>query len=444
MRIVIVGAGSIGTHLAKYLSGEKMDIFIIDKDATKLTMLDSEYNLMTIAGDGSAFSTLRQAEVSKSELFIAVTDSSERNIVMCGLAKSMGAKLTVARVFRQDYIEPGNLEVLHKMGVDNAIFPEYLLARGINEALKHPWTKSWYEFNKGKMVIVGIRLTENSPIIGKYLRDLHPGQRFFHVVAIRRHFTTLIPNGNTMLEVNDILYVTINSENQEKLGFVTGKRPFEIRKVLIVGGGKTVEMTLQTAPKTLKFTVIDNDMERAQNLIRQCPGCDVIVGEASEPNVLEEAGAGEADAFVSLTESSEGNILSCLIAKDLGIRKTIANIEHPSYFNMGESFHIGTIINKQMQMANTIFQLLIDSGSFSSKCLVLPDADVVRLEIKKGSKVTSAPIKDLKIPEEITFAGYIRNGQSDVITGQTLLQAGDLALVVCLKGGLQKAQKLFN
>ena len=294
------------------------------------------------------------------------------------------------------------------------------------------------------MVIVGIRLTENSPIIGKYLRDLHPGQRFFHVVAIRRHFTTLIPNGNTMLEVNDILYVTINSENQEKLGFVTGKRPFEIRKVLIVGGGKTVEMTLQTAPKTLKFTVIDNDMERAQNLIRQCPGCDVIVGEASEPNVLEEAGAGEADAFVSLTESSEGNILSCLIARDLGIRKTIANIEHPYYFNMGESFNIGTIINKQMQMANTIFQLLIDSGSFSSKCLVLPDADVVRLEIKKGSKVTSAPIKDLKIPEEITFAGYIRNGQSDVITGQTLLQAGDLALVVCLKGGLQKAQKLFN
>ena len=176
----------------------------------------------------------------------------------------------------------------------------------------------------------------------------------------------------------------------------------------------------------------------------QCPGCDVIVGEASEPNVLEEAGAGEADAFVSLTESSEGNILSCLIAKDLGIRKTIANIEHPYYFNMGESFNIGTIINKQMQMANTIFQLLIDSGSFSSKCLVLPDADVVRLEIKKGSKVTSAPIKDLKIPEEITFAGYIRNGQSDVITGQTLLQAGDLALVVCLKGGLQKAQKLFN
>lgn len=444
MRIVIVGAGTTGTHLAKYLSGEKMDIYIIDKDTSKLSLLDTEYNLMTIEGDGTAFSTLRQADVGKSELFIAVTDIAERNIVICGIAKSMGAQMTVARVDRHDYIEPHNLEALHAMGVDNAIFPEYILAKGINEALKHPWARNWYEFNKGEMIIVGIRLADNAPIAGKYLRDLAQRQRFFHVVAIRRHFTTLIPNGDTQLQPDDILYVTISSSDQEKLALMTGKHLYDIKNVLISGGGKIVEMTLETAPKTFKFTVIDNDFNRAQELIRQCQACDVIVGEVGDPNVLEEAEVGKADAFVSLTETSEGNILKCLMAKDLGIRKTIADIEHPYLFNMGESFNIGTILNKQMQMANTIFQLMIDSESLSSKCLVLPDADVVRLEIKAESKITSVPIKDLKIPEGITFAGFIWHNQSEVITGQTVLQVGDQILVVCLKGSLKKVQKLLN
>lgn len=444
MRIVVVGAGSVGTHLAKYLSGEQMDIFVVDKDAHKLSMLDSEYNLMTVLGDGSEFVTLRHAEVHKADLLIAVTDATERNIVICGIAKSMGAKMTVARVDRQDYIEPGNVEALHKMGVDNAIFPEYLIAKGIIEALKHPWTRSWYEFNYGKMIMVGLRITEKAPIAGKYLRELSPDERFFHIVVIRRRFTTLIPNGDCQLLPNDILYVTAKSEDQKRLALIAGKQPFEIKDVLISGSGKTVEMTINQAPKNLRFTVVDADLERVQNLLHHCPGCDVIVGDASEPSVLEEAGVSKADAFISLGEITEGNILSCLVAKDLGIKKTVAHIEHPYFFNMGESFNIGSIVNKQMLMANTIFQLIVDSGSFTSKCLVLPDADMLRLEIKSGSKLASAPVKDLKLPKEITFAGVIRDNQGGVITGQTQLREGDNVLVVCLKGGMQKAKQLFN
>jgi len=163
MRIIIVGAGTTGTHLAKYLLGEQMDIFVIDKDASRLSALDSEYNLMTIEGDATAFAMLRQTEVEKCDLFITVTDSAERNIVICSIAKSMGARMTVARVDRYDYLEPHNQDVLRTMGVDNAIVPEYLLARGIIDALKHPWTRNWYEFNNGKMILVGIRLAADAP-----------------------------------------------------------------------------------------------------------------------------------------------------------------------------------------------------------------------------------------------------------------------------------------
>lgn len=444
MRITIVGAGSVGTHLAKYLSGEHMDIFIIDKDAGKLAMLDAEYNLMAVVGDGTAFSTLRQAEVDKCELFIAVTDVAERNVVSCGMAKSMGAKMTVARVDRFDYMEKHNQEVMHSMGVDKIIFPEFLISRSIIESLSHSWTRNWYEFNHGEMILVGVRLADNSSLSGKCLRDLEFSNRFFHVVAIRRNFVTLIPNGNCQLLPNDVLYIAASASMQEEVALLTGKKSFDIKHVLITGGGKITEMTLNNAPKSFMFTVVENNVERAQELARNCPNCDVIHGEPSEYDVLEEAGIKSADAFVALANTSEGNILSCLMARDMGVRRTIAEVERQQFLTMAESFNIGAVLNKQMLMANAIFQILIDAGSLSSKCLVLPGAEVVRLEIKKGAKITTALVRDLKIPEEITFAGLIRDGQSELVTGQTLFVPGDHVLVVCLKGALQKAKKLFG
>lgn len=444
MRITIVGAGSVGTHLAKYLSGEHMDIFIIDKDASKLAMLDAEYNLMAVVGDGTAFSTLRQAEVAKCELFIAVTDVAERNVVSCGMAKSMGAKMTVARVDRSDYMEKHNQEVMHSMGVDKIIFPEFLISRSIIESLSHSWTRIWYEFNHGEMILVGVRLAGNSSLSGKCLRDLEFPSRFFHVVAIRRNFLTLIPNGSCQLLPNDILYIAASASMQEEVALLTGKKTFDIKHVLITGGDKITEMTLNNAPKSFMFTVVENNVERAQELARNCPNCDVIHGEPSEYDVLEEAGIKRADAFVALANTSEGNILSCLMARDMGVRRTIAEVERQQFLTMAESFNIGAVLNKQMLMANAIFQILIDAGSLSSKCLVLPGAEVVRLEIKKGAKITTALVRDLKIPEEITFAGLIRDGQSELVTGQTLFVPGDHVLVVCLKGALQKAKKLFG
>ena len=243
---------------------------------------------------------------------------------------------------------------------------------------------------------------------------------------------------------NDILYIAASLSMQEEVAKITGKKPFDIRQVLITGGDKITEMTLNHAPKTFVFTVVENDLERAQALTKKCPNCDVIHGEPSEYEVLDEAGIKRADAFVALANTSEGNILSCLMARDMGVKRTVAEVERQQFLNMAESFNIGAVLNKQMLMANAIFQILIDAGSLSSKCLVLPGAEVVRLEIKKGTRITTALVKDLKIPEEITFAGLIRNGRSELVTGQTMFEPGDHVLVVCLKGALQKARKLFG
>ena len=444
MKITIIGAGSVGTHLAKYLSGEQMDIFIVDINANKLLSLNAEYNLMTIVGDGTVFSTLRQAEVDKCDLFVALTDVAERNIVACGIAKSMGARMTLARVDRYDYLEADNQEVIRRIGVDHTIFPEFLIAQGIIESLQHSWSRDWYEFNKGELIMTGLRLTPKAPIAGKRLCDLAEFHETFHIAVIRRQFATLIPNGNHLLMPDDILYVTTSTEKMKDVAQLTGNHPFDIKRVVIAGSGKITEMTITHAPKNIHFTVIENDIERARELVRACPNIDVINGEASEFEVLEEADISKADAVVALGNTSEGNILSCLNARDLGVRKTVAEVERQQFFNMAESFHIGTILNKQMLFSNAVFQLLIDEGSSQSKRLALPDAEVVRLDIKSGAKVTTASVKDLKIPEEITFAGYIRNNRTELVTGKTLLQAGDQVLVVCLQGSLQKAKNLFK
>lgn len=444
MIITIIGAGTLGSHLAKYLSEEHMDIYIVDKDVSKLSLLDSEHNLMTVAGDAIDLAVLRQAKAASCDLFIAATEVAERNFVACGLAKSIGAKMTVARVDRIDYLDPDNREVIKRMGVDNVIYPEYLLSQGIIESLRHSWACNWYEFNRGEMVLLGVRLAQDAPLAGKYLRELKGETRIFHVAAIRRDQTTLIPKGNQLLLPDDILYVATTPSKVGEVARLTGKTPRSIERVVIAGGGKTANLTVRLGAKDFRFTVIDGNLEVCQHMISQTHLCDVIHGEPTEFETLAEAGIEQADAFVALTNNASENVLTCLLASEIGVKKTIAEVEKMQFINMAESFYIETILNKQMLVANTVFQLLIDAGAASSKCLALPDAEVVQLQIRDNSRLNGAVVKNLNLPEELTFAGMIRAGKSMLVTGETRFASGDIVLVLCFGGALQKAKKLFN
>lgn len=444
MIITIIGAGTLGSHLAKYLSEEHMDIYIVDKDVSKLSLLDSEHNLMTVAGDAIDLAVLRQAKAASCDLLIAATEVAERNFVACGLAKSIGAKMTVARVDRIDYLDPDNREVIKRMGVDNVIYPEYLLSQGIIESLRHSWACNWYEFNRGEMVLLGVRLAQDAPLAGKYLRELKGETRIFHVAAIRRDQITLIPKGNQLLLPDDILYVATTPSKVGEVARLTGKTPRSIERVVIAGGGKTANLTVRLGAKDFRFTVIDGNLEVCQYMISQTHLCDVIHGEPTEFETLAEAGIEQADAFVALTNNASENVLTCLLASEIGVKKTIAEVEKMQFINMAESFYIETILNKQMLVANTVFQLLIDAGAASSKCLALPDAEVVQLQIRDNSRLNGAVVKNLNLPEELTFAGMIRAGKSMLVTGETRFASGDIVLVLCFGGALQKAKKLFN
>lgn len=444
MKIVIAGAGDVGSHLAKLLTHEEQDILVIDENAERLAFLDSNYNLMTLTGSPTSFRTLREARVGSCDLFIALTPSETDDIVACSIAKNLGAGITVARINSYDFMEERNHELVTRMGVDKLIYPEYLAAQEIITAMRRSWVRQWFELHNGEIIVVGVKLTSRSPIAGQKIRDFAFANRNFHVSAIKRAHEIIIPRGDDTLEAGDIAYITSTHEHVDELLALTGKIEHKIRRAMIMGGGKIAIRLASLAGDEFDFKIIDNNPEVCRHLPEKCPNCDIIQGDARDIDLLIDEGIDQYDAFIALTGSSEANILTCLTAKEMGIKKTIAEVENIQYISQAEGLNIGTIINKKLLASSSIFQLLLDADSSTSKCLALSDAEVAELEVHPGAKISGKPVKDLKLSHDMTLAGLIRDGKGMLVGGDTVILPGDHVVVFCLSGALHKVEKLFN
>lgn len=444
MNITIVGAGRVGVHLAKYFSDEHQDVFLVDNDRSHLSLLESDFNLRTFHGEPIDFKTLREANAEKADIFVAVTADTATNLVTCALAKSMGAKKTIARVDKFDFLDSKNSGVVKNMGVDHVVYPDYLAALSVVSSLEHSWSYGWNDFNDGEIVMVAITVDEESPIVGCSLKDMYKDSRKMHISALRRGFKTIIPHGDDCIYPGDILYITTVAEGIETVKKLTGKKDTTVKKVILMGGSTTAELTATIANKKFSFVIVEKNLERCRELTETCSDAEIIFGDGSDQDVLEEAGINTCDAFVALCNSSESNILGCLTAQDSGVERTVAEVEKELFIPKAESFNIGAIINKPIITANAIFQIILDSDYSSSKCFAMKDAEVARLEIKEDSFLTKLPVKDLHLPKELTFAGIIREGKGEIVTGNTFFQKGDNVIVFCLNGSLNKVEKLFR
>lgn len=444
MKIVIAGAGDVGSHLAKLLTHEEQDILVIDNDPAKLSMLDANYNLMTLQGSPTSFRTLREARIYDCDLFIGLTPSESDNIVACAIAKKLGAKTTVGRINSYDFMEDNNHRLVQAMGVDRLIYPEYLAAQEIITSLRLTWVRHWFEIHDGEIIVVGVKLHESAPIAGQQLKDFASTNHNFHVSAIKRNHETIIPRGADTLMADDIVYFTCTRQHIGDLLSLTGKTNHEVKKVMIMGGGKIAIRVAALAGDQFRIKIIDNDPVTCSLLPEKCPNAEIIMGDARDIDLLLEEGIEQYDAFIALTGSSEANILTCLTAKELGVPKTVAEVENIQYISQAEGLNIGTIINKKLLASSSIFQLLLDADSSTSKCLALSDAEVAEIEVKKGSKVTTAPVKDLRLSKDMTIAGLIRDGHGMLVSGLTTMQPGDRAVIFSLAGALHKVERLFN
>lgn len=445
MKIVIDGAGDVGVHLAKQLSKEEQDIVLIDKDRAKLAAVDANYNLMTVIGSPTSFAAIKDAGTSNADLFIAVTPFETSNITACAIASHLGAKSTVARIDNYEFMTEKPRAFFKSIGINHTIYPEYLAASEIITALKHTWARHWFELHNGQIFLIGVKVKASAKFIGQALKDITRQNHFFHVSAIRRKNETIIPRGDDIILENDIIYLTATRDQLDQIRELCGKTAHKVKKVLIMGGSRIAVRLIELGKEFFRFKVIENDAERCRWLADRIPtNVTIVHGDGRDNEILEDAGINDCDAFVSLTGSSEANILSCLTAKEFGIKKTIAEVENIQFISEAEALNIGTVINKKLLCSSRIVQLMLDADDSTSKCLSLTDAEVAEVEVKPTAKILGKPVKDLKLSRDLTLAGLIRDGKGQLVNGMTVFQPGDQVMVFCLAGAINKIEKLFS
>lgn len=446
MKIIIAGAGAVGTHLAKLLAGEKQDIILMDDDEEKLSKLDSNFDLMTVNSSPSSIAGLKDSGVSGSDLFVAVTPDESRNVTACILATKLGAKKTVARIDNFEYLLPANKEFFGKLGVGSLIYPEMLAAKEIVASVKMSWIRQWWEFCGGALILIGTKMRENAEILNMPLSQLSDIDTPFHIVAIKRGNDTIIPRGDDIIKLYDIVYFTTTKKYIPYIRKIAGKDNYpDVRNVMIMGGSRIGVRTAQYVPDYMQVKIIENDLYRCNRLTELLDDKIMIInGDGRDLDLLAEEGIKNTEAFVALTGNSETNILACLAAKRMGVRKTVAEVENIDYIGMAESLDIGTVINKKMIAASHIYQMMLDADVSNVKCLTFANADVAEFTVKKDSRITKYKVKDLGLPKGVTIGGLIRNGEGIVVTGDTLIQPSDHVVVFSLGMMTKKIEKFFN
>ena len=446
MKIIIAGAGNVGTHLAKLLSREKQDIILMDDDEEKLSALSSNFDLLTVAASPSSISGLKEVGVKEADLFIAVTPDESRNMTACMLATNLGAKKTVARIDNYEYLLPKNKEFFQKLGVDSLIYPEMLAAKEIVSSMRMSWVRQWWEFCGGALVLIGTKMRKKAEILNIPLHQLGGPTIPYHVVAIKRGTETIIPRGDDVIKLNDIVYFTTTRKYIPYIRKIAGKEDYaDVRNVMIMGGSRIAVRTAQYVPDYMQGKIVDNDINRCNRLTELLDDKTMIInGDGRDMDLLIEEGLKNTEAFVALTGNSETNILACLAAKRMGVEKTVAEVENIDYIGMAESLDIGTVINKKMIAASHIYQMMLDADVSNVKCLTFANADVAEFTVPAGAKITKHLIKDLGLPKGTTIGGMIRNGEGILVTGDTLVQPGDHVVVFCLSMMIKKIEKFFH
>lgn len=447
MKIIISGAYAIGTHLAKLLSRNNQDTVLIDDDEERLLNVSSDYDLLTINDDPSSISTMEEADVKNADLYIAVTPDQSLNLNTCIMAKAMGAKRTVAKVDNYEYIDPKLDGFFERIGITSLIYPENLAAKEIANGLKMSWVRQRWDVHDGALVMLGIKLRETCEILNEPLKDLCKPESPYHIVAIKRGDETIIPRGDDELKIYDLAYFMTTRNYIPYIRKIVGKEHYvDVKNVMMMGGGETAVRAVAMMPEYMDCKILEMDEQRCQKLndLVDTDRVMVINGDGRDMQLLMEEGVKNTQAFVALTGNAETNILACLTAKRMGVRKTVAMVENMDYVAMAESLDIGTIVNKKAMAASAIYQMMLDEDVHNIRFLMTANADVAEFTAQQGSKVTKKKVFELGLPQGATIGGLVRHGQGQLVSGGTQIEAGDIVVVFCHDLSMEKIEKFFK
>lgn len=443
MNIVIAGAGQVGTHLAKMLSNGDHNITLLDDDDEKLKPMHA-FDLMTQKASAVSIINLKDANIKNCDLFIAVTPHETENITACILAKDLGAKETVARIDNNGYVLPENKERFKRFGVDSLIYPEMLAAKEIVQSLRMPGIRQLHEFEDDRLLLVGIKMKEDAPILNIPISMLDLHKKGMRIMSINRNYETFIPSGSDEIRAGDIVLYITEKDNLPRCRKENGRPDFEVKDVMILGGSRIGIKTVQMSPDSYNIKIIERSKEHSIKLANKISNALIINADGGNIEDLKDEGIDQMDAFIALTDNSETNILSCILAKRLGIKKTVAEIENLDYFGLAENFGVGTIINKKQIAASHIYELTLKGKVSHVKCLTATDGQVLEFVTKPGAKITKKSLNEISLPEGVNIGAIIRNNEIIIAQGWVTIKPDDKVVLFSLSHNFKKIEKLFG
>lgn len=446
MNIVIAGAGDMGYHLAEQLSFDNKDITLIDTDREVLDYVSSKLDVLTVQGDATSFEILKRANVNRASMLLAVTTSEKTNIVTAVLAKQLGAKRVMARVRNHSYMDSENLSYFQNLGIDNLISPTMLCSKHIFNMIENSSFTEVFDFEGGKLNIVGITLDQSNPLVNQRIMDTKSNPIFedIRIIAILRDQKTIIPRGSTIIRNNDHVFFISNKKNTQTIMEVLGQEKHTIKNVMIIGGD---DMALTTALKLedhFRVTLINKDKERCKWLAENLKSSLVINGDYKNVELLIEEGLEQMDAFLALTESSETNIIASLTAKNHGVYKTIAHVDTREYIHISHSIGVDSLINKKLVAANEISRFLKKGTVEAVSGIYGVDAEFIQYSVCKNNRLIKKSLRELHFPDSAIVAGVIRGEKVFIPDGDFQLDLNDKAIVLALPEAKTALEKLFH
>ena len=447
MRIIVAGAGEIGSHLAKMLSMEYHEITVISPDEESLERISGESDIITVEGISSSIETLQKARIANADLFIAVNPDSEQdiNIVSSILAKKLGAKKVTARINNEEYQKNENRILFTDLGIDSLFYPEKIAATEIVNLLKQNTASEFMNYSHGKLQLIVYKLEECSPMVDRTVAELRERtQNLFRSVAISRDNKTIIPKSATRFKVGDVVYLVSKKEGMEQALSLSGKSKVSVRNLMILGGGRMGEMVAKAMEKQVEnIRLIDINPEKCAHLSEVLDKTLVINGDGRNSDLLMEEGLKDMEAFIAVTSSSETNILSCVVAKRMGISKVIAEVENFEYIKLAEEMGVDSVINKKLITAGKIFRFTLSNKVRSIKVLNGTDAVVLEFIVNTNSKITTGKLKDLHFPEEAIIGGFVRGNESFIADSESTIRPYDQVVVFANPEAVDKVDKFF-
>lgn len=449
MKIVIIGAGEIGYELANILSKEKHDVIVLDRAKDCLDKVTNNLDVLTVEGNATSAQDLVKAGVGECDIMIAVTSIDEVNMIASMMSKRLGAEMVIARIRSEELSRPNAPLKPIDLGIDVIIHPEYSAAQEILRLIKRASASDLINLADGKMQIIGLRIAKDSPLVGQTMQEYaqNYSEFDFRVVAIGRKNLTIIPDGNIRIRALDHLFVLAETGNIPKVVETTGKAKLEIEQVMIAGGtpvGAMIARLLCKEQKSYNIKLIEPDYETAESLAAELKDVLVLHGNPTDPNLLTTEGITETDAFISVTEDEESNIISCLMAKHLEVQKTVALVSKPDYIPLSHTIGLDAAVNKKSAASNEIHRYVREGRVISVTSLQGIKAEVIELQANEGAKITKKPIKNISLPEGCVVGGILRNGHVEIAVGETKIQADDRVIIFCLPEAVDTLTKLFS